>query len=107
MTDRSQTIVDKVNDIHRSESFFHKYIFQIITLIFLAGGGWITLNNVEALAQDNKEQIEEDQEVTRGINEKVIRIETKQEAIENQVEENGDKLDQILEELRKRDRETN
>lgn len=100
----------KVNDIHEREQFWQKYIFQIIIIIFMAGGGWITLSNVQALAEDNKEAIEEAKEEANDVTEKLARIETKQEYIQRDLEQakevaraNSEKLDRILEELRKED----
>lgn len=100
----------QVEEIHKKEQFWHKYVFQIILLIFVAGGGWVTLDNVQALAEENKQQIAKEKEDTNAIKEDIITIRVTQEYIKRDLElakevakENSDKLDAILNELRKRD----
>jgi hypothetical protein len=95
------TIKDQIDKIARSESFWQKYTLQIITLVFLAGGGWTMLDNVTAAAQENKEQIEvvKDREVE--IEKKLIKIEITQQHIVEEVVKQDTKLDKILEQLSK------
>jgi len=97
---------DKLDRIMAAESPFQKYIVQLIVLIFIAGGGWVTLANVNALAEDNKQAIESEANKTAEIDKKLVRIETTQEQMKKQLEqaartaqENQRKLDQILNKL--------
>jgi len=97
---------EKLDRIVAAESPFQKYIVQLIVLIFIAGGGWVTLANVNALAEDNKQAIESEAQKTNEIDKKLIRIETTQEQMKKQLEqaartaqENQRKLDQILNKL--------
>jgi len=97
---------DKLDRIAAAESPFQKYIVQLIVLIFVAGGGWVTLSNVNALAEDNKQAIVDEAAKTNEIDKKLVRIETTQEQMKKQLEqaartaqENQRKLDQILNKL--------
>jgi len=92
--------------IENAEKPLQKYILQLITIVFLAGGGWMTLNSVQALAEDNKEAITTEAEKTNEIDKKLVRIETTQEQMKAQLdkaartaEANARKLDQILNKL--------
>ena len=96
----------RLERIENAEKPLQKYVFQIITIAFLAGGGWLTLDSVKALAEDNKEAIMAEHEKTNEIDKKLIRIETTQEQMRKQLEqaartaqENQRKLDQILNKL--------
>lgn len=95
----------KVDKIASAESFFNKYVLQIALMVFIAGGGWITLENVDALAQENKEAISEEKERAQEIEKKLVRIEVKQEQISKELEENQQKLDAILQAVQKINRE--
>ena len=95
----------KVDKIAHAESFFNKYVLQIALMVFIAGGGWITLENVDALAQENKEAISEEKERAQEIEKKLVRIEVKQEQISKELEENQQKLDAILQAVQKINRE--
>ena len=99
----NESIERKVDKIVEAESFFNKYALQIIIMIFIAGGGWITLQNVDALAQENKESIEEEKARSQEIEKKLIRIETQQEQISKDVEENQQTLKAILNAVQKLD----
>ena len=74
-----------------------KHLLQVIAVVFLAGGGWMTLSQVQAIADDNRTKIEEEQERSQEIEKKLVRIETKQEQIAEDVDEVQEKLDTILE----------
>ena len=100
------SLQDQIDYIAKRESPLQKYGFQILTLIFLAGGGWTTLQSVNALAEDNKQEIAKEVEKTNNIDKKLVRIETTQEQMKKQLEEAADtakenqrKLDQILNKL--------
>ena len=99
-------IEKRLERIENAEKPLQKYVFQLITIAFLAGGGWLTLDSVKALAEDNKQSIEAEHEKTNEIDKKLIRIETTQEQMRKQLEqaartaqENQRKLDQILNKL--------
>lgn len=99
-------IIERISRIENAEKPIQKYVFQIITIAFLAGGGWLTLDSVQALAEDNKEAIEAEAKKTNDIDKKLIRIETTQEQMKRQLDEaartakeNQRKLDQILNKL--------
>ena len=79
-----------------------KHILQIAAIIFLAGGGWMTLSQVQAVAEENKEKIEIEIARSQEIEKKLVRIETKQELIAEDVDDVQDKLDTILEAIRER-----
>jgi uncharacterized protein YoxC len=98
-----QTMKSDLAEIKKSESFWHKYALQIAIIVFMAGGGWITLANVQALAEDNKTEIEKEQERAQEIEKKLVRIETKQEQIAEDVDEVQEKLDAILEAVRRKE----
>jgi outer membrane murein-binding lipoprotein Lpp len=100
------TLEAKVDAIAKAESPLNKYLLQLITLVFLAGGGWMTLSNVQALADENKAKIEQAATSTATIEKKLVRIETTQEQMKQQLDEaaktakeNARKLDQILNKL--------
>ena len=79
--------------------FKMEWLLQIITIVFLAGGGFVTLDNVKALAEENKEDIAEDKKTVAAIEKKLVAIEVKQEDIKEDLEEQDKKLDKILEKL--------
>lgn len=96
----------KLDRIAAAESPFQKYIIQLVLLVFVAGGGWVTLQSVTAMAEDNKQAIQDEAAKTNAIDKKLIRIETTQEQMKKQLEEaartaqeNQRKLDQILNKL--------
>jgi Tfp pilus assembly protein PilN len=96
----------KIDAIVKAESPLQKYFIQVVMLVFLAGGGWMTLDSVSALAQENKEAIAEEHEDVAEIDKKLVRIETKQEQMKAQLERatrtaeaNARKLDKILNKL--------
>lgn len=97
----NETLERKVDKIVEAESFFNKYALQIVIMIFIAGGGWITLQNVDALAQENKESIEQEKSRAQEIEKKLVRIETQQEQISKDVEENQETLKAILNAVQK------
>jgi hypothetical protein len=84
------------------EETVYKFIWQIFIVIFLAGGGWVTLNNVEADVQENKELIDKQEKRDDGVDKKLERIETTQKHITTELDKQDAKLDAILEELRKK-----
>jgi len=98
-------IVQKIDRIAQSESFWHKYILQIVLIVFVAGGGWVTLSNVKALADENKSEIVAEKDRAQDIEKKLVRIETKQEALADDVDEVQEKLDKILEAVNKLEKE--
>jgi septal ring factor EnvC (AmiA/AmiB activator) len=98
---------EKLDRIADAESPFQKYILQIVMLIFVAGGGWVTLSNIEAMAEDNKKKIEQQAQADHQVEKKLERIAERQESLKEDVEELkkdndklDNKLDQILDELR-------
>ena len=98
-------IVQKIDRIAQSESFWHKYILQIVLIVFVAGGGWVTLSNVQALADENKSEIVAEKVRAQDIEKKLVRIETKQEALAEDVDKVQEKLDKILEAVNKLEKE--
>ena len=99
-------INDRLRAIEKAEQPLQKYLFQLITIAFLAGGGWLTLDSVKAMAEDNEAAIEHETQKTNEIDKKLVRIETTQEQIKRELEkaaktaeENQRKLDQILNKL--------
>jgi len=98
-------IVQKIDRIAQSESFWHKYILQIVLIVFVAGGGWVTLSNVQALADENKTEILAEKDRAQDIEKKLVRIETKQEALAEDVDKVQEKLDKILEAVNKLEKE--
>lgn len=97
-------IQSSVNKIEKKEQFVQKYVFQLVTIIFLAGGGWMTLNNIQALAEENKASIEKVKQEEQARDSKseyrLTRLETRQEEILKNQDEQNHKLDEILKELR-------
>jgi len=96
----------KIDSIAKAEQPMQKYLIQMITIVFLAGGGWMTLDSVKALAEENKAAISEEHEDVAEIDKKLVRIETKQEQMKAQLEKaaktaeaNARKLDKILNKL--------
>jgi len=96
----------KIDTIAKAESPVQKYFIQLIMLVFVAGGGWMTLDSVKALAEENKEAIAEENKEVADIDKKLVRIETTQEQMKEQLEKaaktaeaNARKLDQILNKL--------
>ena len=87
---------EKIDQIAESESFWNKYALQLVILVFIAGGGWVTLSQVQALAEDNKEKIEEDKRTIQEIDRTVIRMETTQKSLVKDVDDIQKKLDEIL-----------
>lgn len=105
---RLDRIERDLETIKHAESPFRKYALQLITVVFLAGGGWVTIDKIDALAEENKEKVEKLEGEQRDDGERLIRIETKQEQTQDAIEEikaeqavQREKLDQILEELRR------
>lgn len=103
-----QELERRLDKIQTAEQPLRKYGIQLLTLVFLAGGGWVTLDSVKAVAEENKEAIEAESQEADAVKEKLIRIEITQEHIKDDLEEakelaeeNSDKLDAILQELRK------
>jgi peptidoglycan hydrolase CwlO-like protein len=91
------------NEIRKG--FKIEWLLQIITLVFLVGVGYANLETVGALAEENKEKIEQEDQRSQEIEKKLVRIETRQERIAEDVDEVQDKLDAILTEVRKRNEE--
>lgn len=87
--------------VAKAEQPFQKYFLQIVMIIFVAGGGWVTLSNIAALAEDNKEEIEATKEQAQVVENKLVRIETRQEQIIMDIAEQKVISEKILEELRK------
>lgn len=101
--DKLEHIEKQLAEIKKAESPLNKYILQIITIVFLAGGGWMTLDGVQALAEDNAEKIEHEEKQLVEQDKKLIRIETRQEQMKEKLEEQDDKLDKIIEKLEELD----
>ncbi len=91
----------KIDRIAKSESPLQKYGLQMLIIIFIAGGGWVNLSNVSALAQENKEEIEAEADRAQEIEKKLIRIEVKQEALAEDVDDVQETLDKILDAVKK------
>lgn len=96
-----QEVQEKLDRVLEKESFVQKYVFQLLAIIFVAGGGWMTLDNVKALAEDNKEAIEQQEQDTGDVKEKLARIETTQEHIKDELEEQKELTQEVLREIRK------
>jgi len=94
-------IETELTDIKRHEQPLQRYFLQFIILVFLAGGGWMTLDSVKALADENKNKIELQEKRDDEVDKKLTRIETIQERVVVELDEQDKKLDEILEELRK------
>ena len=62
----------------------------------------MTLSQVQAVAEENKAKIELENARSQEIEKKLVRIETKQELIAEDVDDVQDKLDTILEAIRER-----
>ena len=62
----------------------------------------MTLSQVQAVAEENKAKIELESARSQEIEKKLVRIETKQELIAEDVDDVQDKLDTILEAIRER-----
>ena len=108
--ERLADIQKALDYIEKKESFIQKYGFQILTLVFLAGGGWVSLENIDAIAQDNKTKIERSAEREQDIKQELTAIKVRQEVMKEDVSEIKDDLKEtketmqkILEEVKKRD----
>lgn len=80
----------------------NKYIWQLIVVIFLAGGGWITLSTVQAQTEENKKKIEEVEKVEANTEKRLERMEVTQEYIKKELDAQDKKLDKILDKLEER-----
>jgi len=87
-------------DIKRHEAPLRRYFLQFIILVFIAGGAWITLDNVEAMAEDNRDKIELQEKRDDDVDKKLERITVTQEHIKEELDDQGEILDEILKELR-------
>ncbi len=92
-------------EIRRKEQFWQKYIFQIVTLAFLAGGVYLTVNNVQAQAEETKAKVEKlEQEASQkelATQQRLTRLETRQDTIISNQEKQNLLLNEILKELKK------
>ena len=102
MTQFNDEQVEQLNKVAKAEQPMQKYLIQLLTLIFLAGGGWVTLSNVNALAEDNKARIEEQESRDNEVEKKLVRIEVRQEQIKEDIKEMQETNRQILDEVRKK-----
>lgn len=80
-----------------------KYVWQIIVVVFLAGGGWVTMNSLADDVKENSARIEAKEERDDKVDQKLTKLATTQEHIKAELDKQGEKLDAILDELRKRD----
>ena len=109
MTEKS--LREEIDEIHRAEQPIQKYWAQIVAvcLICLSAGG--IMLRVDSLAQDvqeNKANVERNTLNAQDVGKKLVRIETNQEqfkkdvdSLKEQNEKLDEKLDKILEEIRK------
>jgi len=109
MTEKS--LREEIEEIHRAEQPLQKYWAQIVAvcLICVSAGG--ILWRVDTLAEDvkeNKENVQRNALNAQDVGKKLVRIETNQdqfkkdiEALKHQNEKLADKLDDILDEIRK------
>jgi len=88
-------------DIRKHEAPLQRYFLQFIILVFLTGGGWMTLDSVKAMAEGNQNKIELQEKRDDEVDKKLERITVTQEHIKEELDEQDEKLDEILEELRK------
>ena len=109
---RLEHIEGQLDHLAKKESFFQKYVFQIVTIVFLAGTGWMTLDNVKAVADDNKARIEQVKEAQAAKNASDAVVAANQATIKEDIKEikehiadQDKKLDKILEEVRKAHRD--
>jgi len=109
MTEKS--LREEIEEIHRAEQPLQKYWAQLVAvcLICVSAGG--ILWRVDTLAEDikeNKENVERNSINAQNVAQKLVRIEGNQERFKNDIDELkeqneklDDKLDKILEEIRK------
>lgn len=90
----------KLDKVVAAESFWQKYAIQLIMLVFIAGGGWVTLSEVKALAEENKEKIEQQEDADEDQKIRLTRIETRQEQLIRDVAEQKEISREILREIR-------
>ena len=102
MSDFNKIQVEQLEKVAKAEQPIQKYLVQLLTLIFLAGGGWVTLSNVNALAEDNKARITEQEDRDNEVEKKLVRIEVRQEQIKEDIKEMQETNRQILDEVRKK-----
>jgi hypothetical protein len=88
-----------VGDDEIRTSFKIEWVLQIVTIVFLIGVGWANISSIGALAEENKEKIEKEEETIQEIEKKLVAIEITQEDIKEDLEEQDKKLDKILEKL--------
>jgi len=106
-----KSLRDEIDEIHRAEQPLQKYWAQIVAvcLICVSAGG--ILLRVDSLAEDikeNKANVERNAGNAQTVAQKLVRIEGNQERFKNDIDELkeqneklDDKLDKILEEVRK------
>lgn len=101
MNDKTdKEVQEKLDMVLKSEQFWNKYIFQLIAIVFIAGGGWMTLSNVQALAEDNKDAIQEQERENDLITEKLARIEVTQQHIKDELDEQKELTKEVLEAIK-------
>jgi len=97
-------IQSSVHTIEKREQFWHKYVFQIITIVFVAGGLWANSLNVEALAEDNRKEIThvkvEAQNKELILTDRLARLENTTDTLKKGQEAQQKLLEEILKELR-------
>jgi hypothetical protein len=108
MQTRLAHIETKLDKVVTKESPFQKYILQLITLVFIAGGGWVTLDSLGDTVATNETKIEEQDIRDREIDRRIDRIDQNQEhmkegqdELKQDVKDIDNKIDLILDELRK------
>lgn len=95
-SERLEHIEQSLSKIESSEKPFQKYILQIITIVFLAGGGWVTLDTLaDGLeAAEQKTEALEDKEAESE--KKIAVLEANQKHIKDKVDSIDRKIDQLI-----------
>jgi len=91
---------EKVDQIALAQGFWHKYLVQMIILVFVTGGGWVTLTNVKAMAEDNRARIEAATDTDDSMERRLIKMEVTQQQIRSEIQEQKQLTKEILQELR-------
>lgn len=103
--ERLSHIEQSLQDIQKAEKPLQKYFLQIITIVFIAGGGWFTLDSLAEAVQAQEEVQEKLETKNAELDKKVAVLEANQSHIKDKVDSIDKKIDKLIEQEERRLRE--
>jgi cell division protein FtsB len=99
--ERLKNIEEQLEDIGKAEKPLQKYGLQALTIVFIAGGGWATLDTLADAVEEQEAKVEAVAAREADDAKKIAVLEANQTHIKEKVDSIDDKLDKLIEQTQR------